>query len=88
MVTLLPLLKSSKENIHAQVHRRHHRSHLSDRLGRGGPSSDADLLMVGTAGEARGDRVTARGRDRDWFPTAWGKTHMAFGFGVAAYPGG
>ncbi|WP_081851969.1 mechanosensitive ion channel family protein [Pseudorhizobium marinum] len=53
MSGLLALWKTSKETVHAQVYRRHHRSHLPDRPGRGRPSSDADLLVAGTAGEAR-----------------------------------
>ncbi len=45
--------KLVKEIIHAQVSRRHHWRHISYRLGRGGSSPDADLLMPETAGAGR-----------------------------------
>ncbi len=49
----LPLFHLAKEIIHAQVSRRHHWRHIPYRLGRGGSSPDADLLMPETAGAGR-----------------------------------
>ncbi|MBU0740604.1 MAG: mechanosensitive ion channel [Alphaproteobacteria bacterium] len=53
----LPPFKLVKEIIHAQVSRRHHWRHISYRLGRGGSSPDADLLMPETAGAGRRFRL-------------------------------